>query len=116
MTTPRNSRRDPDKALERRVQSVLTTIYDPATPHTGRKHQIRRHMKHVFHPLIGDTTHGDGRHNRIFREHLHCQRLLLCAQELSFTHPDTHVQTTIRAPLDAEFQRIVDIFGNTQPH
>ncbi len=86
------------------------------TPRTGRKHQIRRHMKHIFHPIIGDTTHGDGRHNRIFREHLHCQRLLLCAQELSFTHPDTHVQITIRAPLDAEFQRIVDTFGNTQPH
>jgi tRNA pseudouridine65 synthase len=86
------------------------------TPHTGRKHQIRRHMKHIFHPLIGDTTHGDGRHNRIFREHLHCQRLLLCAQELSFTHPDKRVQITIRAPLDAVFQRIVDTFGNTQPH
>src|SRR3569623_2121746 len=37
-------------------------------PHTGRKHQIRRHMKHVFHPVIGDTSHGDGRHNRFFRE------------------------------------------------
>ena len=86
------------------------------TPHTGRKHQIRRHMKHVFHPLVGDTTHGDGRHNRIFREHLHCQRLLLCAQQLSFTHPDTRAQITIRAPLDAEFQRIVDLFDTTQPH
>lgn len=81
------------------------------TPHTGRKHQIRRHMKHIFHPIIGDTTHGDGRHNRTFREHLHCQRLLLTAYELRFTHPDTGSAIVIRASLDAEFARIVDLFG-----
>ncbi len=81
-----------------------------ATPHTGRKHQIRRHLRHIFHPLIGDTTHGDGRHNRLFREHLQSQRLLLCAQTLSFKHPISNTHITIRAPLDAEFQRIVDLF------
>lgn len=86
-----------------------------ATPHTGRKHQIRRHLRHIFHPLIGDTTHGDGRHNRLFREHLHSQRLLLCAQTLSFTHPDSREQVTIHAPLDAEFQRIVDLFNTAPP-
>ena len=39
------------------------------TPETGRKHQLRRHMKHIFHPIVGDTTHGDGKHNNMFREH-----------------------------------------------
>ena len=86
------------------------------TPRTGRKHQIRRHMKHIFHPIIGDTTHGDGRHNRIFREHLHCQRLLLCARELRFTHPDSGAPILIQAPLDAEFQRIVALFGDVCWH
>lgn len=81
------------------------------TPRTGRKHQIRRHMKHIFHPVVGDTTHGDGRHNRLFREHLHCSRLLLMACELRFTHPDSGVPIRIRAPLDAEFARIVELFG-----
>lgn len=81
------------------------------TPHCGRKHQIRRHMKHIFHPVIGDTSHGDGRHNRIFREHLHCRRLLLTAFELRFTHPDSGAATAIRAPLDDEFTRIADAFG-----
>lgn len=81
------------------------------TPRTGRKHQIRRHMKHIFHPIIGDTTHGDGRHNRIFREHLHSQRLLLTAFELRFTHPDSGAALRIRAPLDAEFRRITELFG-----
>ena len=81
------------------------------TPRTGRKHQIRRHMKHIFHPIIGDTTHGDGRHNRIFREHLHCQRLLLCAREISFAHPDNGATITIRAPLDREFGEITRLFA-----
>jgi tRNA pseudouridine65 synthase len=80
-------------------------------PRTGRKHQIRRHMKHIFHPIIGDTTHGDGRHNRIFREHLHCQRLLLCARELSFAHPDSGALITIHAPLDREFGKITRLFA-----
>ena len=81
------------------------------TPRTGRRHQIRRHLKHIFHPVIGDTTHGDGRHNRIFREHLHCRRLLLTALELRFPHPDSGTELHIRAPLDAEFARIAALFG-----
>ncbi len=56
-------------------------------PHTGRKHQLRRHMKHIFHPIVGDTTHGDGRHNRFFREHFRCHQLLLCAERLQLEHP-----------------------------
>ncbi|MFC6673093.1 pseudouridine synthase [Marinobacterium aestuariivivens] len=58
-------------------------------PHTGRKHQIRRHMKHIFHPLVGDTKHGDGKHNLLFRERFGLQRLLLMATELEFRHPFT---------------------------
>lgn len=77
-------------------------------PHTGRKHQIRRHMKHVFHPLIGDTSHGDGRHNHFFREHLDCHRLLLAATRLIFTHPYGGGRVDIRAPLDAEFNAVLE--------
>lgn len=86
------------------------------TPRTGRRHQIRRHLKHIFHPVIGDTTHGDGRHNRIFREHLHCRRLLLMALELRFPHPDSGTELRIRAPLDAEFARIAALFGWDAAH
>ncbi|WP_287796678.1 pseudouridine synthase, partial [Idiomarina sp.] len=46
-------------------------------PETGRKHQLRRHMAHIRHPIVGDTNHGDGRHNNFFREHFNCHRLLL---------------------------------------
>ena len=79
-----------------------------ATPLTGRKHQIRRHMKHVFHPLIGDTTHGDGKHNRFFREQLHCSRLLLSATRLVFTHPYSRETIEINAPLDAAFKLVLE--------
>ena len=51
-------------------------------PQTGRKHQIRRHLKPIFHPIIGDTTHGDGRHNQFFARHFANQRLLLAATRL----------------------------------
>lgn len=81
------------------------------TPRTGRKHQIRRHMKHIFHPIVGDTTHGDGKQNEFFRDHFNCHRLLLASTELEITHPTTHQPLLIQAPLDAEYQRIIDTLG-----
>ncbi len=82
-----------------------------ATPLTGRKHQIRRHMKHIFHPVIGDTTHGDGKHNAFFRERLHCHRLLLAAVKLAFTHPYSQQSITITAPAGTEFNAILEQLG-----
>jgi tRNA pseudouridine65 synthase len=57
------------------------------SPKTGRKHQLRRHMAHLRHPIIGDTRHGDSRQNRYFREQHGINRLLLAATGLRFTHP-----------------------------
>ena len=82
-----------------------------ANPLTGRKHQIRRHMKHIFHPIIGDTTHGDGKHNIAFREHLNCRRLLLHALELSFLHPYVKSPVCIRAPLDGAITSVLSLMG-----
>jgi tRNA pseudouridine65 synthase len=81
------------------------------SPKTGRKHQIRRHMKHIFHPVVGDTSHGDGRHNQFFREHFGCRRLLLSATGLHFAHPATGAALTLEAPLDAEFQKVLTALG-----
>jgi len=81
-----------------------------ASPKTGRKHQIRRHMKHIFHPIVGDTTHGDGKHNQLFRDKLNCHRLLLHADTLSFNHPESGKPVSIDAPLDKIFSRIVEMF------
>ncbi len=80
-------------------------------PKTGRKHQIRRHMKHIFHPIVGDTTHGRTEHNKLFREELQCHRLLLSATSLQFKHPVSKEQLNITAPLDETYQKIVDRFG-----
>lgn len=68
-------------------------------PLTGRKHQLRRHMSHLRHPLVGDTTHGEGKHNRLFAEHLNSHRLLLIAKRLELKHPVTGVDLVIEAPL-----------------
>lgn len=80
-------------------------------PKTGRKHQIRRHMKHISHPLIGDTKHGDGRHNKAFRDHFDLDRLLLMAIELSFRHPESGEVLTIKAPVDAYVDQLFSQFG-----
>lgn len=75
-------------------------------PLTGRKHQIRRHMSHLRHPIIGDTNHGDGRHNRFFREYFSIQRLLLAATQLSFVHPYSKEPIVVTQPVPQEFTRI----------
>ncbi|MNV44456.1 tRNA pseudouridine synthase C [compost metagenome] len=81
-------------------------------PQTGRFRQIRRHLKHLFHHLIGDTSHGDGRHNRSFRmQGVH--RMLLHAERLSFPHPHEGGRVDVSAPLDREFRKAMDLFGWT---
>ncbi len=81
------------------------------SPKTGRKHQLRRHLKHIFHPIIGDTTHGDGKQNDFFRQQLECRQLLLAATQLSFPHPVTGEMLKIHAPLHAGFQKIIERFS-----
>ena len=59
-----------------------------ARPHTGRLHQIRRHLKHIACPLIGDVRYGKGEHNRIFRDRFALHRLALHCTSLRVPHPD----------------------------
>ena len=82
-----------------------------AHPGTGRRHQLRRHFKHLFHPIIGDTKYGEGRHNRLFREAFDCHRLLLAAVELTFPHPASGRPLTVCAPPEASFTGLIDRFG-----
>lgn len=70
-----------------------------AQPLTGRKHQIRRHLAHLRHPVVGCVNHGEGRHNRLFREHFDCHRLVLHAARLELMHPLTGLPLQIDAPL-----------------
>ncbi len=59
-----------------------------ARPHTGRLHQIRRHLKHISCPLIGDVRYGKGEHNRLWRDRFALHRLALHCVSLSVPHPD----------------------------
>jgi tRNA pseudouridine65 synthase len=70
-----------------------------ARPRTGRRHQIRRHFKHLSHPLIGDVRYGKGEHNRLFRDRFSLHRLALHAIELAFDHPETGEAVRIVAPV-----------------
>lgn len=69
-------------------------------PQTGRKHQLRRHLAHLFHPIVGDTSHGDGKHNKLFAEHFGNTRLLLVAKRLEFLHPISGALMQIDAGID----------------
>ncbi|GIV61955.1 MAG: tRNA pseudouridine synthase TruC [Rhodothermaceae bacterium] len=80
-------------------------------PRTGRRHQLRRHMKHIAHPIVGDKRYGDHRHNRFFREHFGCRRLLLHACRIAFRHPFTGNAVVVEAGLDAPFRAIVNALG-----
>jgi tRNA pseudouridine65 synthase len=80
-------------------------------PRTGRRHQLRRHMKHISHPVIGDTTHGHGAHNRMFRDRFACHRMLLVAVALELPHPETGAPLRIEAAPDAEFLRVATAQG-----
>ncbi|MFK7999109.1 MAG: DTW domain-containing protein [Polyangiales bacterium] len=86
-----------------------------AKPETGRVHQLRRHLKHVSHPIIGDTRYGKGEHNRLFRDEHGFHRLALHCGRLAFTHPRTGVLLSIRAPLLGDFAQLLTTLGLEPP-
>jgi tRNA pseudouridine65 synthase len=70
-----------------------------ALPETGRLHQVRRHLRHLTHPLIGDVRYGSGPLNRHYRATYDLHRLALHAWRISFVHPVTGERVDVRAPL-----------------
>ena len=80
-------------------------------PESGRRHQLRRHLKHISHPIIGDATYGKGRHNRLFQTLFGSQRLLLACTQLSLMHPVAHTSLTVRAPPAEDFRQVMLTLG-----
>jgi tRNA pseudouridine65 synthase len=80
-------------------------------PDSGRRHQLRRHLKHAGHPIIGDTTYGQGRHNRFFRSRFQNERLLLAAVRLTLPHPRSGLPLSIESPPAADFARVATALG-----
>jgi tRNA pseudouridine65 synthase len=85
-----------------------------AEPLTGRYHQIRRHLKHLRHPIVGDTTYGDGKQNRIARERFGLLRLFLHASKLSLPHPVSGRRIEVEAPLPEELAHTLRTLGYFQ--
>lgn len=75
-------------------------------PVTGRRHQIRRHLAHLRHPIIGDINYGDNKQNPFFIEHFGFKRLMLIAKSLRFMHPVTKQMLTISVEFDQQWQEV----------
>ena len=82
-----------------------------AMPQTGRMHQLRKHFSHIFHPIIGDRTHGCNKQNKLFKENWGADTMFLHASQLAFSHPLTNEPINIIAPLQSEFLRMMNIMG-----
>ncbi|PIQ25544.1 pseudouridylate synthase [bacterium (Candidatus Blackallbacteria) CG17_big_fil_post_rev_8_21_14_2_50_48_46] len=80
-------------------------------PQTGKRHQLRYHMKHISHPIIGDPKYGKKVHNDIFKAHFDCSRLLLASIGLRFTHPFRHEQVTITCLPSDDFMAVAKPLG-----
>ena len=80
-------------------------------PETGRRHQLRRHLKHIAHPIIGDSTHGKGIHNRFFAAHFGCQRMLLLCESLQLKHPLTGQPLILQTRPDEDFANLLQTLG-----
>lgn len=80
-------------------------------PETGRKHQLRRHLQHISHPIIGDTNYGRTRHNHYFAERFGRSRLMLAATALRLRHPATGEPLTLTAPPEASFLQVLSSFA-----
>jgi len=92
-------------AIDRYPQSRFTLV--EARPVTGRKHQLRRHLKHIAHPIIGDPKYGKSAYNHYFAAALATDRLLLHCESVELQHPVTGAPMTISAPLSGQFAALL---------
>jgi len=82
-----------------------------AFPHTGRMHQIRKHLAHIFHPIIGDRPHGCNKQNKLWLETFHMNTMLLHAESVQLTHPITNEKIKIKANFHSEFVRVAQLLN-----
>lgn len=84
-----------------------------AKPHTGRLHQIRRHLKHLSHPILCDTRYGDGKENRKARAEFGLLRMALHAAAIRFDHPESGKTVDVRAPIPDDLRVPLNRYGFT---
>lgn len=76
-------------------------------PLTGRYHQLRRHLNYLSHPIIGDSSHGDLRHNQALKEKYGLNHLMLHASFIKLTHPKKGIPLLIHSPLTEDFSKLL---------
>lgn len=69
-------------------------------PKTGRKHQLRRHLAHINHPIVGDVAHGDGKHNIFIRQQFDFNQLALTCKSMLLKHPLSGAPLVLCCDLD----------------
>lgn len=82
-----------------------------AHPITGRQHQLRKHFKHIFHPILGSRPHGCNKQNKLWLNTYGLKSMFLHGLELVFTHPYSNERISLRAPLDKEYKKYNAILG-----
>lgn len=82
-----------------------------AFPKTGRMHQIRKHLNHLRHPIIGDRPHGCNKQNSLFLKEFNLTKMLLHAESIVVTHPFSKEVLNIKATLPAHFVEIMEVMG-----
>ena len=80
-------------------------------PISGRRHQIRRHLAHLRHPIIGDINYGDNKQNPFFAQYFGFKRLMLMAESLEFNHPISGQRLKISVKFDEQWQQLFTKFA-----
>ena len=108
LTDERGVKRDA-KSEFWRIEQLDRCAVVRARTFSGRRHQLRRHLAHCAHQVLGDTTHGKGRINRLFRETYALPRLFLHAAAVEFAHPFSSERLRIEAPLPEELEHTLEL-------
>jgi 23S rRNA pseudouridine955/2504/2580 synthase len=74
---------------------------------TGRTHQIRVHLAHAGHAIVGDPKYGDFAFNKQFARQHHFARMFLHARELAFDHPASGERVVLQSELPADCRALV---------
>ncbi len=86
-----------------------------ASPHEGKKHQIRRHLASVGHPIVGDERHGDERTARYFSEKHGLDRAFLHCHRITLLHPRTAVPLRVVSPLPDDLGALLETLRQARP-
>ena len=82
-----------------------------AIPETGRMHQLRKHFKHILHPILGSRPHGCNKQNKLWLENFELKGMMLHAHQLVFNHPITNERITLNATINEEFSKVGEILS-----